>query len=224
MGYLLIWDIDGTLISTKGVGMKAMSMAFHELYNIKDAFKGVNMAGMLDAVIMKNVYAHHNIKDADVTVFYRKYSKILEQEVKKLDYSITCPGVKALLEALEGTGCFHNVLGTGNIEKGARIKLERDNLNRYFPTGGFGDKEMERWQIIQEAVVNAHNHFNCEFESENIYIIGDTPRDMECGKKLKAKSIGVATGPYSIRELTDCGADHVFENLLDTQAFLGVFK
>jgi len=224
MRYLLIWDIDGTLIRTKGTGKNAMSAAFLELYGIENAFREINMAGMLDSVIMKKTYQAHNIANADVSKFYDRYCEILKDEIDKLQYSIACPGVKALLEKLENEGSFCNVLGTGNIERGARIKLLPDDLNRFFPTGGFGDEEIERWQVIEKAVANARNHFNRSFENSDIFIIGDTPRDIECGKKLNTKTVGVATGPHSTDELSSCGADFVFENLMDTRAFLEIFK
>jgi phosphoglycolate phosphatase len=224
MNYLLIWDIDGTLISTEGVGRRAMERAFLELYGVENALKEINMAGMLDSVILKQLYEFFSINEADPGIFYEKYTKFLEDELDKLGDSLVLPGAKALLESLKNRRGFFNAIGTGNIEKGARIKLIYANLYGFFRVGGFGDEEMERWELIKKAIVNASEYYGIKFKNEHICIIGDTPKDMECGKILGVKTIGVATGSYSMDELSSHGAHYVFENLLDKESFLKIFN
>lgn len=223
--YLLIWDIDGTLIRIKGLGKKAMNITFMELYGISDAFNKINMAGMLDAVILKTIYDMYHIDAAkrDSAAFFKRYCEVLDELFKQISFSVACAGVPELLAALDEAGCFCNVLGTGNIERGARIKLSVDGLNKLFPTGGFGDEEMERWQLVEKAVANACKHFKIQFDSSNIFVVGDTPKDVACGKKLGFKTIAVATGPFSTAELHECGADFVFEDLNDKDKFLRIF-
>jgi len=223
MGFLLIWDIDGTLIQGRGMGRRAMDRAFLDLYGIPGGFNGINMAGGLDSLILCDALSCHGIENRNHTEFFNKYCEHLRDEVQKLNDSVASPGVIALLELLNKNGGFCNALGTGNIEKGARIKLEIDGLNRFFPTGGFGDEPMERWQVIEKAIFNSTVYFGTGFESENIYIIGDTPKDIECGKRLSVKTIGTATGPYTMQQLADCGADFVFSDLSDVHAFLEIF-
>lgn len=224
MDYLLIWDIDGTLIQGRSVGRRALERAFFESFGIADALSGVEMAGRLDTAIVKDAFALHGITSYDMASFFDKHCENLRDEIKKLNSPYAAPGIQELLPVLESKGSFYNVLGTGNIERGARIKLGNDSLNKYFPTGGFGDEPLERWQIIEKAISNAKNLFKKDFEKENIYVIGDTPRDIECGKKLGVKTIGTATGPFSAGELQKCGADYVFEDLSDTNAFLNIFN
>lgn len=224
MKYLLIWDIDGTLIQVKGMGKSALNITFFELYGVKNAFENINMAGMLDSVVLKNAYEIYSIKCFDNDKFFDMYCKILSENIEALKPSIAYSGVIELMEHLSGSGEFCSVLGTGNIERGARIKLSVDNMNRFFPVGGFGDEEVERWQIIEEAVNKSRKHFNTDFLNSNIYIIGDTPKDVECGKILGLKTIGIATGHHTKVQLEKCGADYTFDNLGNTNTFLEIFK
>ena len=224
MNYLLIWDIDGTLIQGRGMGRRAMDSAFLELYGIKDGFKDISMAGRLDSVILADAFALHSLDGNNPEIFFNKYCFYLEKEVQMLARPIIASGIWALLEKLEQIPEVFNVLGTGNIEKGARVKLGVHALNPIFPTGGFGDEFMERWQVIEKAASNARDYFGINFTKENTFVIGDTPMDIECGKKNHMKTIGVATGGNSVEELKKCGADYVFKNLEDSNSFLGILK
>jgi len=224
LNYLLVWDIDGTLIQGRGIGKRAMDRAFLEIYGIEEGFEGIDMGGRLDAMILKEAYLRHGIKNADSARYFRSYLKYLEEEVKKLDYDIDAPGIISLLNELNSKDGFYNVLGTGNVERAARIKLSVHDMNRFFPTGGFGDKALERWQVIEKAIYNSTKEFGREFAKNNVYVIGDTPRDIECGKIIGAHTVGVATGSYSSRELRDCCADHVFENFTNAADFLSIFS
>jgi len=231
MNYLLIWDIDGTLIRTKGVGKRAMNTAFYKLFGIDDGFGPINMAGMLDSVIVRKAFEIHNIpvvfpdgtENPDIERFYKLYIEALSSEISMIRRSVACPGILELLEILHKKDTYYNVLGTGNIEEGARLKLSIDDMNKYFPTGGFGDQLIERYQLIEQAIVNSENYFKLNFQRKNIFVIGDTPKDVECGYKLGVKSVGVATGNYNKEQLLEHGADYVFENLSDITSFLEIF-
>ena len=222
--YLLVWDIDGTLIRTQGAGKRAMEKAFFELYGIKDGFKYISMAGRLDPLILKEALMLHGIEKEDNKIFFELYCKYLQEEIKKTSFSWAMPGTIELLETLYKKGCFYNALGTGNIEEGARIKLSVHDMNKFFPVGGFAETETERWQIIQKAVVKSKKYFNINFENSNIYVIGDTPYDIECAKILNLKSIGVATGGYSEEHLLKCNANYVFKDFTNIKAFLSIFN
>lgn len=223
MKNLLIWDIDGTLIQGRGIGRRAMDSAFSELYYINEGFKDVDMAGRLDSVILNDAYKIHNMEQEDPKIFFDTYCVYLQEEIAKLDSPIEAPGVLNLLEELNRYGSFLNVLGTGNIEKAARIKLHAHNMNDHFPLGGFGDEVMERWQVIEKAAIKSRMYFDTDFSNNNIYIIGDTPRDVECGKKLNLRTIAVATGLTCAEDLKRCGADYVFENFENSNTFLDIF-
>ncbi len=212
MKKLFIWDIDGTLIKGCDIGRKSMDMAFFDMYGIKNAFDGIDMAGRVDSNILRDAYELHNICNRDSSTYFNRYAIRLDDEFKKLDFSIEVPGILQLLNILSNIPDFFSVLGTGNTEKAARIKLAYHNMNNYFPTGGFGDKEQERWQVIQESIENSKNFFNTNFTNDNIYVIGDTPRDIECGRKLGVKTVAVATGYFSYSQLKTYSADYLLES------------
>ncbi len=219
---LLVWDIDGTLIQAGGLGKDAMDKAFFDMYGIKEAFRTVNMAGAIDGTIIKDVFSVHDMENKDPSPFCEKYCGYLAENISSLNYDITAPGISFLLSAISEMKHVFNALGTGNMEKAARIKLSADNLNRHFPVGGFGDIEMERWKVIRQAVQNSKEHFRADFKNQDIYIIGDTPRDIECGKRLKVKSIAVATGWHSYEELCDNQPDYLFRDLTDAGSFFKI--
>lgn len=223
MSYLLIWDIDGTLIQSGGLGRRGMDRAFLELYGISNGFDGIEMAGMLDAVLLKKAYELHGIKQQDSKKYFEAYCKFLKIEIDKLNTPIYAPGIPELLELLHQKDNFYNVLATGNVEEAARLKLDVHNLYRFFPCGGFGELDVERWQIIQEAVHASQDLFNIHFEKNNIFVIGDTPRDIISGKKLGVRTVGIATGNYTVDQLAECGADYFFKDLSDRDPFLSIF-
>jgi phosphoglycolate phosphatase len=215
MEKLLIWDIDGTLLQCKDIGKIVFNKVFFKLYNIKNAFDKIPMAGMVDAVILSTAYEINNIKDRNFSHFFNEYSYYLSEAISENKNSFASPGIKKLMEFLKNYNNVFNILGTGNIELGARIKLSRDNLNRYFKIGGFGDEPYERWQLIKNAIENSKTFFEKSFKNENIYIIGDTPKDIEAAKIIKVKSLVVATGEFTKSELEDFSPDYSVNDFSD---------
>ncbi|MEN8904860.1 MAG: HAD hydrolase-like protein [Clostridiales bacterium] len=212
MEKLFIWDIDGTLLQCKGIGKIALNKTFYEIYNIKNAFDKISMAGMVDSVILGKAYDMNNIKEKNYSNFFNEYCYYLSEAVSENKNAFAAPGIKKLMEFLKKSRTIYNILGTGNIELGARIKLTKDNLNRYFKIGSFGDEPYKRWQLVNNAIVNSKNFFGIPFNNNNIYVIGDTPIDIEAAKKTNVKSVAVATGGYSINELSEYNPDYITEN------------
>jgi len=221
---LLIWDIDGTLINSKGCGRRAMDKAFLKLYNIKDGFSRVNMAGRLDWQIVRDALEINNIKEDDIFSFLDNYGESLKEELIKNPSCEILPGINEILvETWEDQNIYH-ALGTGNCEIGARLKLSHLGLDRYFEIGGFGDEDLERWELIDKVIKKASEYYNTNFKKENIYVIGDTPLDIECGKKLGVKSVAVATGAYKYEELQKHLPDFIFRNFADFHDFISIIK
>lgn len=220
---LLIWDIDGTLINPKRSGRMALDKAFHKVYGIENAFDGIRMSGRLDGVIVRDAFCKHNISEGDIYSFYDIYCKTLKEITLNENPIQLLPGVKDILDACNTSNDYYHVLGTGNMERGARIKLESKGLNKYFLTGGFGDENQQRWEIISKAIKEAELAFKVKFNKNNIYVVGDTPHDIESGKILGIKTIAVATGSHSFKELIEHEADHTLKSLEDTSNFLKIF-
>lgn len=221
---LLIWDIDGTLIDCKGLGRRAMDKAFLNLYKKEQGFRNVSMAGRLDFQIVKKAFEINKVLDNNIIGFFDKYEEVLKEELRINNSSRILPGINEILEGTSQDKNLYHVLGTGNCEKGARLKLSHLGLDKYFQTGGFGDEDVERWEIIEKAINKAKDFYHIDFQKKNIYVIGDTPLDIECGEILGVKSVAVATGGYSFDDLKNCNPDYIFHSFETFRDFLTIIE
>lgn len=210
---LILFDIDGTLIDSGEAGTRSLNRAFQELFSIRDAFSGISMAGKTDTEIMKEGLVKHGIpKDGNIDFLIGAYLKFLRDEINNERKHIK-PGINELLEELTPVKRVSLGLLTGNLEPGARIKLEPFNLNKYFPAGAFGSDDEDRNRLLPIAVKRFEELCRTRIDYRRCIVIGDTPRDVHCAKPYGALCIGVATGSYSFNELRHAGADYVFNNL-----------
>jgi phosphoglycolate phosphatase-like HAD superfamily hydrolase len=156
---------------------------------------------------------------AEQEAVIEKYLAYLQDEVARTDRYRIMPGVMEALAVLEARGATVG-LATGNVERGARIKLERGDLWRRFPFGGYGSDAAERHRVVAHAVERGCAHAGRRFAAEEIWVIGDTPRDVAAAHECGARAIGVATGPHPPAALAACGADLVWETLDALPAWL----
>lgn len=221
----ILFDIDGTLIDSGGAGLKALNLAFDEMFSVKNAFLNVSMAGKTDTQILKEGLALHGIYHVNgiIPEFFRTYVGYLGESVASRNGHIK-PGIRAALDAL--AAAKENILGllTGNISEGARIKLEAYDLSSYFRLGAFGDDSEDRNKLLPMAVGKLYETDSLRLEFKDCVVIGDTPRDIECARPYGAMTVAVATGPYSSAALRDAHADVVFEDLSDTERFIATIK
>ena len=225
MTTLVLFDIDGTLVLTGGAGLRAMALAFEELFAVPDAFRGMQMAGRTDAWILSDAAAKHGIPpDSPVLArFPDLYLRHLTAEIEKPHPRKTVmPGVRELLDALTRRDDVYVALLTGNYEAAARVKLEHFDLWRYFPCGAFGDGAADRNGLVPKAILRVAAAGGPTFATSETVVIGDTPFDVACAKIVSARAVGVATGPHAVDELRDAGADVVFADLSDTPRVLEV--
>jgi phosphoglycolate phosphatase-like HAD superfamily hydrolase len=211
---LILFDIDGTLIDPGGAGRMSMTRAFKELYSIPDAFSGIRLAGKTDLRIIKEGLALHGIlqRDVDLHSMMSLYVRYLKEEIQNKNKRLM-PGVTYLLETLASMKGYNLGLLTGNVEAGARIKLEPFNLNRFFSFGAFGNEHEDRNQLLPLAVKKFRELARVDVDFSACTVVGDTPSDVQCAKTYGASSIAVATGPYSYGELLETGADVVLNDL-----------
>jgi len=210
---LILFDIDGTLIDSGEAGSRSLNLSFKELFSILNAFQGISMAGKTDTQIMKEGLLKHGLSvDGNFDLIINTYLRYLLQEIHN-DRRHIKPGVYELLEGLSLTRDIQIGLLTGNIESGARIKLEPFELNKYFPTGAFGSDDEDRNKLLPIAINRFEEICRRKISTDECIVIGDTPRDVYCAKTCGAACIGVATGPYSIDELIEAGADYVVKDL-----------
>lgn len=219
MNKLLLFDIDGTLITGHGVpkkvAMEVINRRFPEFKN------GNNVAfnGMTDPLIIKEVLAannqHISIDDPIILEILDDFVNELRIHVNPGSPPSLLPGVESLLKScLERDDIFIGLV-TGNIMQGAKIKLTAVDIYKYFAIGAFGSDHWNRNVLPPIAVKRAEKYFGKTFNQNNIWIIGDSPRDVECAKCNGLKCIAVETGKVPETELGKAGADHILKNLND---------
>lgn len=221
---LILFDIDGTLIDSGGAGVRALDLAMKELFALENAFQGISMAGKTDTQIIREGLVKHDLStDGTIDAVINAYLRYLAQEINN-DRKHVKPGIYEILVELQTLSNVGMGLLTGNLEKGARIKLEPFGLNEYFPSGAFGSDDENRNNLLPFAVKRFENIFQKKIEMEKCIIVGDTPRDVECAHIYGAICIGVATGPYSYDVLVEAGADYVLKDLTDHQPIQYLFS
>ena len=220
MNKLILFDIDGTLIDSGEAGTRSLDRAFFELFGIRDAFKEIKMAGKTDIQIIREGLRFHGLPDGNGAVekITQRYIDILKGEVQN-PWRKAKPGVYDILEVLHNRK-MHVGLLTGNLEKGARIKLGPFELNRYFPAGAFGSDHEDRDELLPIAI-DRFSDLGINVLPERCIVVGDTPRDVQCSKIHGAYCIAVATGPYSKQKLESTGADLVIETLREIDNCMG---
>lgn len=223
MKTLLLWDIDGTLISSGGAGERALVHALREEFGIEGTLEDIELAGRTDRWIARRVLAKFAVADtpANITRYLNRYLKHLPQEMAN-PRARTLPGVPELLQAVAARPDFAQGLLTGNLRRGAEIKLGHHQLWAHFAFGAFADDSELRNELGPHALQRAAAHHAVEFAVDRVYVIGDTPHDIACGRAIGARTIGVATGRHSVADLAACHPTAVFADLADTDAVMHV--
>jgi phosphoglycolate phosphatase len=184
------------------------------------AFATVPMAGRTDPLIIQEACALHGVQEAAVSHRSRLvelYLTYLAEELpKRAPGRRILPGVVPLLDALRDEPDVVLALLTGNLQAGARLKLEAFGLWHYFATGAFGDDAGDRNGLVPVAAARMTALGCPAVPGAHIVVIGDTPHDVACARTSGARSLGVATGSSSVDQLRDAGADAVLPDLADT--------
>ena len=223
MKRLVLFDIDGTLVSTHGAGSRAVREALLEVYGETGPIDAYDFHGRTDPQIVRELLRMAGLDDAEIDArlddLWDIYLAGLEAELSGPDADArTLPGVIPLLDALHETRNDLAALLTGNIEPGARLKLTAVDLWHRFDFGAYGSDHWRRDRLPEVAVRRAREHSGLDFRGRDIVIIGDTPFDVTCGRELGVWTVAVATGKHSPAELEEAGAEVVFEDLTDPDA------
>src|SRR5881398_2854709 len=199
---LLLFDIDGTLIHSGGAGVEALKLALTERFDITDDLHDIEIAGMTDSGIVVSILKKHKIPPTteNVSAFLDSYVHFLSSELPRRKGKLL-PGVLELLQRLKSRPHLLLALLTGNVSRGAQLKLEHYGVWHFFEFGAFADDHQDRNQLGSFALARAKEKHGREFSAAEIDVIGDTPRDIACGKALGARTIAVATGTWSRDEL-----------------------
>ena len=208
-GVLLLFDVDGTLITAAGAGSRAVRRSVLTLFGFVDAFEGVEFAGRTDALIVTDALTRVGVRPSAVALervreLYLEY--LLEELAVSGDRARPLPGVEPLLEILHPDERFGVGLLTGNWREGAMRKLAHCGIAHYFAFGAFAEDGPEREKLVEPAIARGSGHTGLSYAPSSVWVIGDTPHDIRCGKAAGACTLGVTSGPYDAERLRDAGA------------------
>lgn len=215
---LVLLDLDGTLIGSRGVGRRALEAAFWSEFGWRDATRDVSFGGMTDPGILRAVFegrglSHDEAREAQERLL-GAYLSALEGVLAEQAGSVwALPGAAELIEALaQVEGCVTGVL-TGNVEGGARLKLRASGLgDTFFQVGVFGDEAPTRNALLPVALARAEAA-GARFQAEQVVVVGDTPRDVAVARAHGARAVGLSTGATPHAQLAACRPDVLLESL-----------
>jgi len=215
---LFLFDIDGTLLLTGRAGEHALRHALKERFGVDDDLSAISFAGSTDGAIMRQIFAAHDIPPTpeNIASLFDSYAHHLVRELPRRDGCVL-PGIMALLDELHAReDCVLGLL-TGNVEKGAELKLSHYGVWHYFEFGAFADDHVDRNKLGPVAHSRAVERHGASFEAADIFVLGDTPRDIDCARAAGFVAVAIATGGCSVEQLAAHHPDHLFENLADTR-------
>ena len=222
---LLLFDIDGTLLLSGGAGLRAMDQAFDQLYGIPNAFAGINLAGRTDTAILKNVMEKNGLpfSSAAMEGFKQIYYDRLRDEIyAPLDGKLLMPGIDALLRCIHKQKDIYLGLLTGNWQTSGFIKLAYFDIDHYFDIGAFADDSEYRDELLPFAIQRFEDKHNRKPRADEVYVIGDTPADIQCARPHGAIAVAVAAAHFTAEQLREHKPDYLFEDLTDTETVLQV--
>ena len=219
---LILFDIDGTLLTTDGVAGRAFRAALEHVFGTSGPAKGYSFAGKTDPQIARDLLlaggVHEPSHDEGLAAVWEHYTPALERDIVDAETRVF-PGVRELVARLHEEPDAILGLLTGNLREGARIKLGAVGLDfDWFQVGAFGSDHAARRELPAIAIERAEERFGRRFAGKDVVIVGDTPLDVACGEHLGVRTIAVATGSYSVEQLAACAPDHLFPTLEDTDA------
>jgi phosphoglycolate phosphatase len=219
--YMVLIDIDGTLIHTGGAGMRALDRALEAEYGLKNAFAGYSFAGKTDQRILKDGFTRWLNRLPEPQDYERcqtAYLRFLDEELTAApDQYVILPGVVELLERLRDLG-IPTGLATGNLKAGARRKLEVGNLWKYFPFGGFGSDAEHRGELTLRGIERGRTWAGRHIPAPNVLVVGDSPLDIEAAHYAGARSLAVLTGWTESAKLSS--SEFLMDDLSDTEAVM----
>jgi phosphoglycolate phosphatase len=211
---VVLFDVDETLVHTGGAGARSWKTAFQKLYGIPADIGAHTSAGETDPQVAAETF--RGVLDRDPTPdelgpLYAQYLLALADEIWASDQYRVLPGAEQTLIGLGEAGVMLGIV-SGAMEGAARTKLMPGNLNRYFVFGAYGSDSPDRAGLTKLAIGKAA-HLHGQLTPDQVFVVGDTPRDIEAAQAAGAVSVGVASGHFSTKELLAAHGDHVLGSL-----------
>ena len=217
MKRLLLFDIDGTLVRG-GPAKKAFELAMKLVFGTAGPIDGHDFSGKTDPQIARELLCAAGLGDEEIDAglepLWLEYLDELEPRLAEMPMTVL-PGIRPLLEHLRGIDGVSMGLLTGNIVEGARLKLSSVGLMEYFHVGGYGSDSEVRENLPDVARRRAERRRETSFPAPSVVVVGDTPRDVACGKHGGTRTVAVATGRFDAERLAEDGPDRVLEDLRD---------
>jgi phosphoglycolate phosphatase-like HAD superfamily hydrolase len=218
---VFVFDIDLTLVHSRGAGLRAMERTFVDLYGVPAAFAGIEFAGRTDGAILRECFLRQALDHLDIALEIERFREIyfghLGTALASEDLCEVLPGVQHLLDALDARSDVVLGLGTGNFRPAAEIKLRHVDLWHRFRDGGFADDSDDRTEVIAAAIRRLTAYSGPD---ARVWVVGDSYHDVAAAKANGVPMVGVATGHCSTSELAAFGADVALQDLADVQAFI----
>jgi phosphoglycolate phosphatase len=214
---IVLFDIDGTLVTTGGAGAVAWRIAFEELHGIPADIGEYTDAGMTDPDVGARTFEavlHREPTPHELAQLLQRRLEHLPEAVAESQGYAVLPGVPERLRQLSRAGHLLGII-TGNGDGAAHIKLARGDLNRWFTFGAYAVAGLDRAGIVRNAVQRGEAMLGEDVPNTEIYVVGDTPLDIQAAHAVGCTAIGVATGKFDAAGLREAGADHVVETLED---------
>lgn len=220
MQRLVLFDIDETMISSDGAGRRAIARVLKDHHQVESHHTNIVMSGKTDPQILTEILVASGKPEHEIPVAVPKlidlYLELLEEEITNAKYYIVHEGVRELIDAISLHPEIYMGLLTGNVERGARMKLAHFDLNQFFDFGAYGSDSANRLELPAVAVKRAEDIFKIRFAPEEVVIIGDSVNDVLCAKGYKAKCIAVSTGKTTKEALAAEHPEYLFDSLLNT--------
>jgi phosphoglycolate phosphatase len=211
----ILFDIDGTLITTGGAGAASWRLAFDELYSIPADIGEFTDSGMTDPEVGRKTFEavlHREPERKEFTRLMERRLYYLHQTVEESEGYRVLEGVEELLPSLIEDGYLVGLV-TGNTEAAAHIKLHRAKLNRFFSFGGYGSDSSERSEVTRIALKRATLVYGAAVSPDQAIAVGDTPLDVEGAHAAGIKCVGVGSNKFSADQLREAGADYAIASL-----------
>lgn len=229
---LLLFDIDGTLLKTGGMGMAAMYHVAREMFGEQFSWEGIDPSGHLDPLIFAEAAANNRLADHHLhhERFRDQYLECLRQNLETYRHRVeVMPGIHDTLAMLRRRANERGdiVLGllTGNYTRAVAIKLASiDVAPEWFDITAFGDEGASRPALVELAMCKYADMIGAAPDPRKVIIIGDTPRDVQCAHAHGCVCLAVATGSFSIEQLRAAGADAVVADLRDPGPLLAMIE
>lgn len=222
MQRLVLWDVDGTLVDTAGVTARSFDRAVEAALGRHPGKHDVPMSGRTDPSIALEILAFAGVDEEEAGrhlahVVDRLEAELAASAVRFRQKGRVLPGVEEVLDRLHAHPSVSQSVLTGNTAANASLKLETFGLDRWLDLeiGAFGSDRHDRDELVPVALERARRLRRRSFSPAEVWVVGDTRRDLACARAARARCLLVGTGRVSMSELRPAGADHVLHDLSD---------